>query len=159
MPSMAKNKPETAQPAMDAALEAAPGAHDNATDDTTDGSGGLHCPENEAIAVSTSQDHRSQHGEANPGKQVADEKDQLQAEQAGAGEDVLEAVGGFFPDIASTFLTLLSARRLWHEDDQQRTDGKHECHHVNDHDASNFDEGKQRTGKQGRQHARPGIHQ
>ena len=79
---------------------------------------------------------------ANAGKQVADEEDQLQAEQAGAGENIFEAIGGFFQDVAAHLLPFFGLLRLRHEDDQQRADGKDEGGHVDEHDAGDLDEGQ-----------------
>ncbi len=101
-----------AQHAVDPALEAAPGAHHNPADDRAKRAGRFHRAENQAVLIGASQHHRRQDGIGDARKQVAKEEDQLQAEQAGPGKNVAEAVGGFFEHAALGLFAFFGLARL-----------------------------------------------
>jgi hypothetical protein len=63
----------------------------------------LHTAKDQLVVPSTSQDHGRKHCNSQRVKQVADQKDCLQAEPTGAGKDVTEPIGHFLQDVPLSF--------------------------------------------------------
>ncbi len=91
-------------------------------------------PKMTRIVVGAQQDHRGKDRKANSGKQVAEEEDHLQPEQAGAFENIFKPICGLLPDAAFFLLAFHRFFRLRHMDECQGAKGDEEGDHIDGQD-------------------------
>src|ERR1041385_2136022 len=104
---------------MDPALEAAPYAHQHASNNTANRASRLNQPQANAVIARAQQDHWGKDCRSNTEAQIAKEENQLQPQQTRTLKDVTKTKRRFFKYIALRLLAFSGARGLWNVNEKQ----------------------------------------